>query len=301
MKLNSFNYLLKQGVNGIFKNKFMSFASFCIMLVSLLMIGLSLLTTYNVDRIIGNIEAKNEVVVVIDKNATEDQINALGNSLKTTSNISDVVFFAKDDAWKQMTENMSPEEQSLFQYSDSNPLPDTYKLRVSDISLMTKTTDSIASLAGVETVKVPTDFADLLVNLRSIGTLISSILLFSLAFICIVIVANTTRSSVFARRKEINIMKYVGATNNFIRFPFFIEGMVLGVLSAGGAFLITQYVYNAMFNTLSSNISIKTFLGSSSLVPFNQIFGYVALSYLVAGVVLGVFGTVSSTRKHLKV
>ena len=108
MKLNSFNYLLKQGVNGIFKNKFMSFASFCIMLVSLLMIGLSLLTTYNVDRIIGNIEAKNEVVVVIDKNATEDQINALGNSLKTTSNISDVVFFAKDDAWKQMTENMSP-------------------------------------------------------------------------------------------------------------------------------------------------------------------------------------------------
>lgn len=304
MKLSSFNYLLKQGVGGIGKNRLMSFASFCIMLVSLLMVGLSVLTTMNVNRIINGIEDKNEVVIIIKDDISQEAIDTLGTQIKNTPNVKDVVFYSKVEAWKALKENLPVEQQEIFKYGDDkddNPLPDSYRIRVENISNISFTSSKISAYQNVDSVKVPTDFADLLVNIRKIATVISSVLLIALVTVCLVIISNTTRTSVFTRRKEINIMKYVGATNGFIRIPFFIEGLVLGAIASGGALLITKYAYDQLYITLTSNYTLQTLFGTGSIVPFNDILIYVAGAYLSAGILLGAFGTVLSTKKHLKV
>ena len=301
MKLSSFNYLMKQGVGGIWKNKLMSFASFCIMLVSLLMVGLSVLVTINVNRIIKGIEDKNEVVVVITDGADEDAIKTLESQLKNTENVMDVNFYSKDQALNQIKDSMPSEQQDLFLYFKENPMPDTYRIRLSDISKMSSITQQIESYQNVDSVKKPTEFADILVSLRTTATIISTALIIALAVVCIVIISNATRASVFSRRKEINIMKYVGATNTYIRIPFFIEGVTLGIMSSLCALLITKFIYDTLQKTLTSNFALNTLLGTGNILAFKDIILYVALAYLLIGVLLGTFGTVSSTRKHLKV
>lgn len=301
MKLNSFSYLLKQGLAGIRKNKFMSFASFCIMLVSLLIVGLSTLTAINLNRIISGMESKNEVVVIVADDATDDAVTTLGTQLKGTQNVTEVEFFSKDQALEQMKEKMSSEDQELFIYLDTNPLPDTYRLRISDISKFRETTDTISHYSYVSSVKVPTEFAEILINIRNVTTALSMILLIALVIVCLVIISNSIRTSVFARRKEINIMKYVGATNTFIRIPFFVEGTVIGAVSAGIALLVTKLTYDAFQSALSSNYVLQTLIGTSNIIPFRSIILYVTLSYLGAGILLGAFGTMASTRKYLRV
>ena len=301
MKLNSFSYLLKQGLNGIMKNKFMSFASFCIMLVSILMVGFTFLTAINVERLIQGMEDKNEVVVIIQENASQDAIDTLGSLLRGTENVTDVSFYSKDEALEDFKETMSAEDQELFLYLDENPLPDTYRLRIDDISKFKQTTSVISSYGFIESVKVPTEFAEILINVRNTATVLCLILLVFLVTACIIIIANSIKSSVLLRRKEINIMKYVGATNTFIRIPFFIEGMVIGAFSSGIALLITKFAYDAFQNALSSNYVLQTLIGTSNIIPFSDIIVYVGLGYLIAGVTLGAFGTVASTRRHLRV
>ena len=119
--------------------------------------------------------------------------------------------------------------------------------------------------------------------------------------VSMVIISNTTRASVYARRKEINIMKYVGATNTFIKIPFFVEGMVLGLFAAIGALGITKLIYDAFFELFQNNVLVMSILGRTGIIQFNEIFIHVAICYVVAGVIIGAFGTVFSTRKHLKV
>ena len=166
---------------------------------------------------------------------------------------------------------------------------------------MNETDSKIERLQNIDSIKGPNDFTEILVNIRTIATIISSVLIISLVVVCIVIISNSTRSSVFARRKEINIMKYVGATNGFIRIPFFVEGMVIGIFSSACALIFTKYIYDSVHRALTSNFTLQTLLGTGNILPFNDILLYVSLSYLISGVLLGSFGTVSSTKKHLKV
>lgn len=301
MKLNSFNYLVKQGFSGIWKNKGLSFASFCIMLVSLLMVGMSALTSININKMIDSIADKNEIVIVIKDDTKADAIAELGNKLRSTENIQSVILYPKDEAWSNFIDNMSEDEKSLFKYSDSNPFPDTYRATISDLSLIDVTTEIIRSLDNVEEVQAPSAFADILLNIRKIVTIVSTSVVFALIIVSMVIISNATRESVFARRKEINIMKYVGATNAFIKVPFFVEGMALGAVSALGALGLTKLCYDAFFNLFADNLLVASILGTSSIIPFSQLVIKLLVGYLVAGVFIGAFGTVFSTRKHLKV
>ncbi len=301
MKLSSFNYLLKQGLSSIWKNKMMSFASFCIILVSLLMVGLSVLSTININTIIRGIEDKNEVVVVIKDDANQTAIDELATQIQGIPNVKETVFHSKDEAWKAMKDSMTSDEQDLFQYADNNPLPNTFRVKIDDISKLKETVSGISLLNNIDSIKSPNDFADLLVNIRNVVTIVSSALVIALVIVSMVIISNTTRASVFSRRKEINIMKFVGAKNYFIRIPFFIEGMTIGIVASLGALLVTRYAYEAFYNVLTSNITLRNAFGTSSLLPIDSIFWKVALAYVFAGALIGSFGSIISTRKHLKV
>ncbi|MBR1393134.1 MAG: permease-like cell division protein FtsX [Ruminococcus sp.] len=301
MRISSMRYLVHQGFKGIWKNRMMSFASFCIMLVSLLMVGVSVLLWINIDRIIGGIEDKSEVVVQIRDGISQEDIDQLQKNIAALPNVSGVEFYSKDKAWENMMEGMTDEERDLFRYADENPLPDTFRLTVIDIKRMTETITQIDTFANVESTRSPTAFTDVLISIRRVMGIISGAIVVALIIVCLIIISNTTRASVFARRKEINIMKYVGAKNSFIRIPFFIEGMVVGILAAGGALLLTKFAYEGIYNIFNDDFKLWSVLGVSNLYPFDQLFVRIAIAYAATGALIGALGTSFSTGKHLKV
>lgn len=302
MRVSSVGYLVKQGATSVWKNRMMSFASFCILLVSLMLVGFSVLAGINISSIVSGIEDKNEIVVILHDKISDEQIDSLYVKLKELSNVSDVSFYSKEEAWESIVEGMTEEEKNFMQYAENdNPLPDTYRVKVSDLTLMEITTSQIKTFAGVESVQSPTSFADALVSIRNIVTLISSTVVFALILVCLVIISNTTRTSVHARRKEINIMKYVGATNTFIRVPFFIEGMIIGIASAIGALVLTRFAYNELYVVFNDQLKLMNIIGSNSLYAFSEISFPVTVCYLVAGTLIGALGTTISTGKYLKV
>ena len=142
---------------------------------------------------------------------------------------------------------------------------------------------------------------DSLISIRRVFTIVAFAVIVALVVVCLIIISNTTRASVFARRKEINIMKYVGATNSFIRIPFFIEGMIVGLLAAAGALLLTKFAYEGIYNIFNDDFKLWSILGVQNLYSFKSLLLPVAASYLIAGAVIGAVGTSISTGKHLKV
>lgn len=305
MKISSMKYLLGQGIKNVWTNRIMSFASFCVLLVSLLLVGFFVLFTANINRFIGGIENKNEIIIYLNDNVTDEQIEKMGNDLKSIDNISEVVFFSKEEAFEKM-KSQYENADDLFAYFKDSPLPDSYKIRVSDISKMSQTQMKITALDNsdeklIYQIKAPNDFANILIELKSTLTLISTAVVVALVVVCMVIISNATRSSVFARRKEINIMKYVGATNTFIRVPFFIEGMITGALAGGAATLLTWFAYDSFIDVLSKEMTLWNALGIKEFIPFDSVVLEVTLCYVAAGAFLGAIGSVISTRKHLKV
>lgn len=301
MKASSVRYLTGQGLKSIWTNRMMSFASFCIILVSLLMVGLSVLFSINLNRIIGGIEGKSEVIVQIKDDVDKKDQAELRKKLEAIPNVNKVEFYSKEKAWKNMLKGMTEEEKSFFQYADDNPLPDTYRITVVDIKKMNETTTQIDTFDSVESTKSPTAFADVLISIRRVVAMISGAIVLALIIVCMIIISNTTRASVFARRKEINIMKYVGANNRFIRIPFFIEGMVVGIFAAGVALLLTMFAYNGLYSILNEDFKIWNILGVKSLYSFKDIFWPVTIAYAIAGAFIGAVGTSISIGKHLKV
>lgn len=301
MRLASFKYLIKQGFKSLWFNRVNTFASFCIITISLVMVGLSVLVSANINRIIGAIEKRNEIIVVIRDGTPDNNISILGEELKKNDNIFEINFYSKEEAWEDMQENVSEEEKSLFQYIDGSPLPDTYRVRVSDVSKLSGTVSQIEQLASVEQVKSPNEFAHLLVNIRNVCTIIFTFITAALVIACFVIISNTTRTSVYARRREINIMRYVGASKSFIRIPFFVEGLVIGIIGSAAAFLMTWFTYTEIYQILTDYLRSWSFITTSGLIPFADIAPITGVGYLVCGVIISSFGTVISTRKHLNV
>jgi len=301
MKISSFNYLIRQGFKGIWRNKMMTFASFCILLVSLIMVGFAILVSINLDKVIGNIEEKSEVVVVIkDKVSNQDMVQ-IQDKIESIPNVTDLRLYSRDEAWKDMMEKMTDAQKDYFKYADDNPLPDVFRLKVKDIKKMNDTTAQIETFEGVESVQSPTEFADILINFRRIFVIVAIAIVVALVLVSLIIISNTTRASVFARRKEINIMKYVGATNSFIRIPFFIEGMVVGLIASGCALVITKFAYEGVYRILNEDYKLFGVFGLNNIYSFDSMFWPVTLSYLVAGAFIGAIGTSISTGKHLKV
>lgn len=300
MKISSFKYLVSQGIVNFWKNKMMSFASFCIIMVSLLLVGFSALFIVNINSLITSTENLNEVLVYVVEDASNTEIEAIKTKLESMDNLSDVVFYSKEDAYEDMKEKYK-EHEDLFEYVGESPLLDSYKLKVREVSQMDITVKEISSINNIDTVQAPLEFASTLTNLRTIFTLISGIVMVALVVICMVIISNTTRSSVFARRKEISIMKYVGATNVFIRIPFFVEGMFTGVLAGVVATVITAFGYSSMANSLNKDLSLYKVIGSEGVIPFEEIGLIVAGAYIISSALIGAFGCMISMRKHLKV
>ena len=301
MKLSGVRYLTRQGFDNVWKNRMMAFASFCVLLVSLLLVGLSILFYININSIIGGIENKNEVIVFLDENITPAQTMETEVLLKQIDNIDEVRFYSKDDAFEDMKKSMSEYEELFDSLGDDNPLVDSFRIKIKDISLTSETVTLINELDHIYSIRAPYDFVNILTEMKKIITLVASAIIIALAIVSMVIISNTTKASVFARRNEISIMKYVGATNTFIRIPFFVEGMITGMAAGIAATVITWLGYDAVVDLLTNEVNSLNIIGMGSIVSFSDIVLKVALSYILAGAFVGALGSVLSTRKHLNV
>lgn len=301
MRWSNFTYLVRQGIRAIWKNKLMSFASFCILLVSLLLTGMALLTMLNLNIIIDNIEELNDVVVFMDKDVDENQIDTLHQKLKQTPNVKEVEYRSSEVALEEFKARYDEDYSVIFDKLFANPMPESFILKLDDIALITTTVDNIGTFESVETVNAPYEFARFLVNMRATFTVIFGFVLFALIMVSLIIISNAVRTSVFIRRKEINIMKYVGATNTFIRTPFFVEGMVIGIIAGTACWGLTMISYNTVMALFTDNDALWTAFGIHGNIAFDDIKWLVLLSYCAFGAVLSAFGTIISMGKHLRV
>lgn len=301
MKLSGFKYLTGQGIENIWKNRMMAFASFCVLLVSLLLVGMSVLFYMNLTSMIGGIEDKNEVIIYLNEDTTDQEIAEFQTELEQISNISKITFYSKEQAFEDLKKSMSDYEVLFDSLGDDNPLIDGFRIQIADISKISTTISEIETLDHIYSIRAPMDFVNILTELRKIVTVIFGVIIAALVVISVVIVSNATKASVFARREEIQIMKYVGATNSFIRIPFFVEGMITGFLAGCVALAITWFGYDSLVGLLTGQADILSVIGMGSIIPFQNLVWKVAAAYLLSGTLFGAFGSMISMRKHLNV
>lgn len=301
MKVSGVKYLIEQGVDNVWKNRMMAFASFCVLLVSLLLVGLSVLLYYNVNSIIGGIEEKNEVIVYLDDDTDEAQIAEIGETLKGMANIAEVSFYSKEEAFLSLKDSMAEYEVLFESLGDDNPLVDAYRLRVEDIGEIDATIVQIEKLDHIYSIRAPYDFVNILIQLRTILTWVMGAIVIAMVVVSMVIISNTTKASVYARREEIQIMKYVGATNAFIRLPFFVEGMITGFLAGCSALIITWLVYDSIVSILQDQVALLSIIGMGNIIQFSAIYLEVTVAYVLGGALIGAIGSALSTTKHIDV
>lgn len=279
----------------------MAFASFCVLLASLLLVGISVLFYMNITSMIGGVEDKNEVIVYLDEDTTDSEISEFQGELQKLGNIQSITFYSREQAFEDLKKSMSDYEVLFDSLGDDNPLIDGFRIKIQNIDYISDTITQIEQLDHVYSIRAPMDFVNLLTEIRKIVTLICSVLIIALLIICIVIISNTTKASVFARREEIQIMKYVGATNTFIRVPFFVEGLLTGLLAGAVALVITWFAYDSLVELLTGQADFLSVIGMGSIIPFKNVVGRVTLTYLGAGGLFGALGAIFSMRKHLNV
>lgn len=302
MKLSGFKYLADQGVENIWKNKMMAFATFCVLLISLLLVGVAGLLYININSMITGLNDQNEIAVYLNVGTPEARVSEIESELSALDNVNHVEYISKQQALERMQGRIDSRGRAIFNYIEGYDfMPDGFSVTIKDISLITDTTDSIAMMPDIQEVDSSTQVAEFLIELRRMATLIAGAVIIALSVVSMIMISNTTKASVYARREEIQIMKYVGATNIFIRMPFFVEGMVTGFFSGTGAFFITWAIYRSVYRVLTSQPALMSAFNIGNIIPFSQIRIYLLLGYLLAGSIVGAVGSVISTRKHLNV
>ena len=298
---SSFGYLVKDGAKNIWSNRLMSFASVGVLTTCLLLVGFAMLFTINVNSMVTYVEQQNEAVVFIEDNATDKQIEALKQKLEANDNIFEVEYVSKEAAFEKQKETMGDDAGLFDGLDDKTFLPASFVVRIKDLSRMSETVKNISDYESVSKVNASLEMGEALTSAKNIINTVGTVVFVALIVVSVVIIANTIRASVFARRREINIMKYVGATDGFIRLPFVVEGLVLGLVSAVIAFVIIWIAYVKGLGAITgeSALWLETLL--SHLVPFKRVAVPLGLAFAASGMLTGAVGSIFSIRNHLKV
>lgn len=296
MNGSSLRYLFKEGFRNTWSNRMMSIASICVLMSCLVLIGCASMIFLNIESLLGRIEEENVVMVYIQDGTTDADINAMGDSLKKMDNIKEVEFVSKESAWQEQLDTMEEAQAKFFsEISSDIPLPDAYKVTVNDLSQFDSTVDQIKQLQHIDTIRENKDLAQKLVTIRHGVEVISVVIVAVLLAISVFIIQNTIKLTVYSRRLEISIMKSVGATNGFVRLPFVVEGMILGVISGvislGLVWAFYEFAIN-QFGDLISSLGLEALKFSNYALPMLGIF-------IAIGIVTGVGGALLSMGKYL--
>ena len=294
MRLNNLGYLIKEGFKGIFKHGFMSFASVTIIMACLIIMGVFTLLGLNINRVIADLEAQNEIVAFVDENYTTEDAKKVADRLLQMDNVADVEFISRTQAMDTFKKDY---EQGLFDETYETVFRDRYVVHVEDIELTGETQNKLMNVEGIVKVNAHLQYAEGFIKVRNIVNLISAVLVTILAIISVFIMSNTIKLATYNRREEIAIMKMVGATNMFIRLPFIIEGLLLGILGGGLAFGSVWGLYELTVSKL-----VGGFIGGiMDIVPFSVVMLPLLIVFMAIGVFVGAFGGNIAIREYLKV
>ena len=286
-------YLIKEGIRSIFTHGFMSFASVTIIMACLIIMGSVSLLSMNIDNIIGELEEQNEIVVFVDENLSTEDARALLPQIQAVDNIAFATFVDRTAAMSQF---MSNYDQSLMEGIDESVFRHRFIVNLEDISRMSETRTQLYAISGVSKVNAHIEYAKTFITIRNIVTVVSLVLIAVLAFVSVFIMTNTIKLATYGRREEIAIMKMVGATNGFIKLPFQVEGLTLGLTGGLLAFALLSLVYNSLVNKLLGNLG-TTFL---TVIPFKSVSATFFLVFIISGAAVGVFGSSNAIRNYLK-
>ncbi len=293
MRWSSFQYLVREGFRSIWQNRFMAMASIGVLVSCLLLTGGAYLTFVNIDNIFNWVYEQNVVVAFVDDGYTDEQARALEQRIEAITNVADAEFLSKADSLDRLQDSLP---ETLFEslQGENNPLQDSYIVTFEDLAKFDATLMQLQEMEGVDTVSYSGDLAATLTRIRQVVLTVGGWIIVVLLLVSLFIISNTIKLTVYSRRLEIYIMKSVGATDAFIRFPFAVEGMVLGLLSGGLSYGLIWYIYTRM----AENFSFGPMLG---LVSFARVWPVLLVGFLVAGLLTGVLGSVISMSKYLKI
>lgn len=298
MKHSIIGYLLGEGFRNVFHNKKSSGASLAIMCATMLIFGIFFMIIENINSAVKKIELQQGMQVFIQKDATNEQISQIGEQIKAINGVNTIKFISKEDALNYNREKLG--NPALFVgYDEENPFKASYLVTLTDLKLSSEVQENIYKLDNIASITSQDNTINNLVKIANGIKIVSIVVLSLLVIISIFIIANTIKLTVHARRKEISIMKYVGATDSFIRWPFIIEGIIIGIIAAIISLAVLGLAYNLIISKLG-NSAVLAKIGMS-LLSFADISTLLVIVYLVLGIGIGALGSTISMRKYLKV
>ncbi|MEG0824287.1 MAG: permease-like cell division protein FtsX [Oscillospiraceae bacterium] len=304
MSMNKWNagYYVREGFSSILTHGLMSFAAVCMIVACLLIMGSFTLVAVNVDFNLGRLEDENEFLAYVDETLTEPQIAALGETLKNVPNVSSSTFISREQAAENYVKDKDP---NLYADLPPDTFRHRYSIHVVDIEKMEQTVKTVENIAGIGGISADVQLANGFVAARNVASGISFVLIATLVVISLFIITNTIKLATFTRREEIAIMKMCGATNGFVRWPFVVEGMVLGLMGAVIAFFLQWGIYGLIGNAItSSGGGIFAQAGDTALltlISFKTMIAPVLGIFCGTGFVIGVGGSLLAIRKFLQV
>lgn len=295
MKLYNFTYFLREGISSIFSHRLMSIAAMSVITACLLLMGSFSLVAVNIDKVLEDIENKNEVVAYVDETLSEAAARAIESDILAIPEIASAEYMTKTEALENFKEDFGDESGILDGLDERNPLRDRYTVTLRSIHDTQAAADALSEVEGIAKVSARSDISDKIIQVRDVTTAICAVLIAILILVSVFIISNTVNLTMFNRREEIAIMKMIGATNGFVRIPFVIEGLLIGIAGASLAMLLQWGVYEYVVSSALSSISfIPT-------VSFGDIIWYILAMFYGVGVLVGGAGSAITLRKFLKV
>ena len=295
MRINNFFYLIKEGVKGIFKHGFMSFAAVCVTVACLLIVGSFSILMYNVNIMVEDLNQPNEVLAYVDSSFTEAEAKSIGTKINMIDNVLQADFISREEALRKFVEDH--QEDEAFSGVEAEDLRHRFRVILEDNAYIEETAGQIEDLPGVVKVRAEYELAEGFSTLQQVLQLVSTAVIAVLLVVSLLIISNTVKLAMYDRKDEISIMKMVGATNGFIRLPFVVEGFTLGMVGAALAFAMEWGLYDALVEEIATVASLKLF----NFVPFEHVLIPMIGTFAFAGLFVGIVGSWTSIRKFMNV
>ena len=295
MKLKTGEYFIQEVFHSLRRNNWMTFASIGTVAVSLFVLGVFLILVLNMNRLAGMLESQVQISVYLEDHLSDREKRQIGYDIESLQGIDSVTYVDRETAKERLKERLGDQKYLLDALSEDNPLPDAFEVTVTTPAVVESAAGAIAAMQGVEEAKYGQDVVEHLFDITRLMRIFGFVLMGLLGGATLFIISNTIRLTVFARRKEIAIMKYVGATDWFIRWPFLLEGIVLGCIGGFIAAVALRSFYAAMAAKIYSTLAFFP------LMPQYPFMNYVTLAILLAGIVIGAIGSVISLKRFLRV
>ena len=294
MKYN-FGYFIREGAKNMFSHGFMSFAAIGVTVACLLIMGTFTLVAYNVNENLSELQRENAVVAFVDDTLNDAHAKELQEKLMKVDNVAECTFVSREEARDNYVDNY--DEDDLYTDLSADVFRHRYVIHLEDPTLMAETKAAVENVEGIAKARGDEAISNGFITLRNVASLVSIALVAVLLLVSLFIMSNTIKLTTFDRREEIAIMKMVGATNGFIRWPFVFEGLLLGLLGAVAAFLLQWLLYAAMCRGIAASDTLQLL----RIVPFARIWKVVAIVFGATGLLVGVGGSTMAIRRFLKV